>query len=333
MEQQEKPICQDYMPDYVHLYYVDRNDDFGNDHKLLQQCVEKNSLLPLNDKVFDFWDYPEGYYLDEIRKKMDADDLSSEFEENQDEIKDWLYEHDESDPVEDLLKNTSDQTFFYSLGIELDHGWHEAFMATPWRNQSCAMSAYKIRRALGIKKDSEDAKKILELCENSSYGGELRIYFESDVKDMISGEEYADGNGKKDWKAIRFKGYFSVAVWNNNEGSGDFVRVLLDKELPFIRENLQISDQAEDFDIERSCGLCGDWLRDCDKPEFSFEKTKRKSVKKSKAVSQEQEFQRIFDAGGCSVLDSNIDRHRDTYYRNDLPCGMYCPHCGKYWYD
>lgn len=333
MEQQEKPIWQRYMPDYVQLYYVDYRDSLDDNHKLLQQCVEKNSLMPLTEHVYDFWDYPEGEYLNDIEKKMESDGVYDEYVAHEDEIKDWLYDHDNSHPEDDLLQNTSTPTFFYSLGIELDHGWHTAFMANPWRNESCAMSAYKIRRALGIKKNTPEAKKILELCEESSYGGELRIYFETDVKDMVSGEEYGDANMKQDWQTIRFNGNFVVAVWNNCEGAGYYVRLELDKTLPFIRENLQISDQAEKYDIESACGLCGDWLRDCDTPGFSFDKIKRGGIKKSKAVEQEREFQRIYEAGGCSIADSNIERHRDTFYRNEIPCGMYCPHCGKTWLD
>lgn len=334
MEQRNKPVWQNYMPDYIELYYVNHNDDLDNRYDWLQQCVAENSLYSLDEKVLDLWDYPEGDYLDEIEKKMDADGLHDEFVAHEDEIKDWIWEHDKSTPVEDLLSHTTDPTFFYSLGIELDHGWHSDFMVQPWRNQSCAQSAYRIRQLLGIKKGTPEADKILELCEESTYGGELRIYFEEDVREVISGEPYFLASSKSDWEAIRFKGVFKVAVWDNTNGAGYYVDLPLDKEFPFIRKNLQISEKAEKWDIESACGLCGDWLRGNDVPDFSFEKPKKNSkVKISKAVAQEQKFQKLFAEGKCSPLDNNIERHRDVYYRNDVPCGMYCPHCGKVWYD
>ena len=333
MEQQNQPIWQKYMPEYVNLYYVNRDEDLNTHQATLQECVSKNHLYPLNDVVYDFWVYPEGEYLNEIEEKMDADGLHEEFVENEDEIKDWIYDHDESNPVDELLEHTSDQTFFYSLGIELDHGLHYGYMATPWRNQSCAQSAYRIRRALGIKKGSPEAAEILELCENSTYGGELRIYFESDIRDMISGDEWNYNEDKEGWRAIHFKGTFAVAVWDNTNGAGDYVKIHIDKELPFIRENLQISEVAEKYNIEYACGLCGDWLRDCDKPTFSCTRPKTNGAKKSKAVTQEQYFQRLYEQGKCSPLDNNISRHRDVYYRNEVPCANVCPHCGKEWLD
>lgn len=328
-----KEVWRNYMPDYIDLYYVGYGQNLNDSHELLQECVQKNCLQPLTERVYDWWDNPEGYYLDEIKEKMTEDGLYDEFVLHEDEMKDYLWENDESTPVENLLINTSKQTFFYSLGIELDHGWHEAFLTKPWQNQSCAQSACRIRQAFGIKKDAPEADKILELCEESTYGGELRIYFKANVQDMISGDPWTDGKDKKDWQTIKFKGRFIAAVWDNTNGAGYEVELDLDKEFPFIRENLQVSDVAEQYDIESACGMCGDWLRNCGTPSFSFEKKKSGSVKISKAIAQEQEFQRLFAEGKCSPLDNNSGRHRDVYYRNDFPCGMYCPHCGKIWYD
>lgn len=333
MEQQNQPVWQQYMPDHVNLYYVDYDSNLNKECDLLQQCVAKNCLIPLSERVYDFWDYPEEYYLNEIREKMEADDLEGKYEEYEDDIREWLLEHDKSNPEQELLDNTSSQTFFYSLGIELDHGYHTAFMASPWRNQSCAQSAYRIRQALGIKKGTPEADAIFELCENSSYGGELRIYFEADIREMISGNQWAGAKFKNDWKTIQFNGTFAIAVWDNCNGDGDYIKIDIDRKFPFIRENLQISEAAEKYNIEYACGLCDDWLRDCCAPQLSFDNTKRGSVKKSKAIAQEQKFQKLFDEGKCSPLDNNIERHRDVYYRTSIPCGHYCPHCGKTWLD
>lgn len=320
-----------YLPKNVNLYYVNYDSNLDEHHDILQKCVQANTLLPLDNVVNDFWDYPEGEYLSEIRQKMTHDGLNDEYWEHEDQIKEYLWENDESTPTEDLLRNTTYPKFFYSLGINLDHGWHEAFMTTLWRNKSCAQSAHRIRQALGIKKGTPEADAILELCENSSYGGELRIYFEASVNDMLSGDKWSEE--KSDWKTIHFKGKCAVAVWDNTNGAGDYVKIDIDKEFPFIRENLQISDVAEKYDIDSVCGLCGDWLDDCVKPEFSYTQKKAGKIKVSEAVKREQEFQRIYDAGGCGIDDSNMSRHRGVYYRNEVPCGWRCPNCGKVWYD
>lgn len=319
------PVWMAYMPKFVWLYCVGNDSSFDEYHNLLQRCIQDNSYAPLNENVFDYWDFPEGEYLDEIRRKMWEDGFLDEYEEAVDEIREYLWEHDESNPVEDLLNNTSYLHMFYSLGVSLDHGYNYGLMGT-WRNQSCAQSAYRIRQILGIKKGTPEDEKILELCENSTYGGELRIYFEAPINNLIT-------NGD-DWKSIKFKGTFRVAVWDNCNGSGDFVDLELDKEFPFIRENLQISDVAESYDIETVCGLCGDWLRDYDTPSFSDKKpSKLTRIKKSETLTKEQHFQKVFNEGRCSIDDTVMSRHRGVYYRNEYPCGWVCPNCGKVWYD
>ena len=323
-------VWRKYLPKMVQLYYVNYDDNLDNQHEVLQKCIESNNLYPLNDVVFDFWDYPESEYLAEIQRKMDEDGLGNEYHEHEDEIKDYLWEHDESTPVMDLLRNTTYPKFFYSLGIDLDHGWNCDFMAASRQNEAYAQSARRICQALGIKEDTPEVDAVLDLCINSPYGGELRIYFEASVVDMITDDKWDSEKG--DWKTIHFRGKCAVAVWDNTNGAGDFVKIEIDKEFPFVRENLQISDVAEKYDIDSSCGLCGDWLDDCVKPEFSYEK-KSGNVNVSEAVKREREFQRIFDAGGCSVGDSNLGRHHGVYYRNKIPCGWYCPNCGKIWYD
>lgn len=333
MEQNEKSVWQRYMPDYVELYCVDRSDDFRNHYDWLQQCIAENSLCSLDEKVIDLYDNPEGYYLDEIERRMDADGLYDEFVAHEDEIKDWIWEHDVSTPVETMFDNTLDPTCFYSLGVWLDHGEHSAFLAKPWQNRSYAQSACRIRQVLGIKKGTPEADRVLELCEESYYGGELRIYFEKDIRGLISGDAYYTADLKPDWKTICFHGVFKVAVWDNANGAGHCVDLPINKDFEFVRENLQISEQAEKWDVESSCGMCGDWLRGRDAPSFSLEKTKSTSVKVSESILQEKNFQKLFAEGGCSLLDNNMDRHRDVYYCNDVPCGMRCPHCGKMWLD
>lgn len=319
------PVWMAYMPKFVWLYCVGNNDNFDEHHELLQQCIQDNSYAPLDEKVFDYWDFPEGEYLDEIRHKMWEDGFLNEYEEAVDKIREYLWEHDESNPVEDLLNNTSWLHMFYSLGVELDHGYNYDLMGT-WRNQSCKQSAYRIRQVLGIKKGTPEDAKILELCENSTYGGELRIYFEADINQLIT-------NGD-DWKSIKFNGTFRVAVWDSGNGAGDFVDLEIDKEFPFIRENLQISDVAESYDIESVCGLCGDWLSDYNAPSFSDKKPSRLTrIKKSETLSKEQHFQKVFNEGGCSIDDTVMSRHRGVCYRNEYPCGWVCPNCGKVWYD
>lgn len=321
----ETKAWRDYVDDSYEIYYVDYLDNLDDHMDLLQECIDKNSLYPLDDKVYDFWDYPEGYYLQDIEKKMKADGLGDEFKNSIDEIRDWIWDHDESNPTEGLLRNTGDVNVFYSI-MEADCYWVEAPFMQPYMAENPNVTADKICKKLGIAKDSESYKKIVRVCENASYGGELRVYWTSDIESLLSGKE-------EDWKTIKLKGSFVVAVYNSNEGAGDYEIVELDTELPFIRANLKISD-TERYSIENCFGMSYDWCGDSDTPSFSFDKTNRQvSIKKSVINEREKHFEEVFKAGGCSVDDDNFGRHRDVYYRNDFPCGNVCPHCGHIWYD
>ena len=325
-----------YMPSSVHLYYVDYRDDLRDSVDLLQRCITNNDLYPLSENVYDFWDAPEKYYLDEIRAEMQRDDVEDLFDEYYDDIVDYLHDHDTSDPVDDLLRNTGDVTLYYDLGLELDCGWRTAFMCAPWQNESIASCAYKVRRKLGIKKDTPEAKKIEDILNNGGCGGSLRIYFKSGICDLISGQEYESGKDKKDFQQIHFKGKVALAVYNPNEGAGDFDYFDVDCTFPFLRDNLAIS-KTEKYHLESCFGMCGDWLDKCTQPQLSVEPLKKKrTIKKSPAAEmhkREAELDATFKAGGCTYGDMDIRRHRDVYYDNNIPCGQRCPHCGTFWID
>lgn len=324
-----------YMPKYVSLYYVDYDSNLDNSMDVLQKCLSENCLFPLSEHVLDWWDNPEEYYMDEIKKEMQKDGAEELFDEYFDEIRDYLYEHDDSTPVDDLLRNTSRISCYYSLGVEVD-GWHSAFMCTPWRGESEAKAAYKIRRRLGIEKGTPNAEKIDSIVANASYGGELRIYFNGDIPSLISGDEYCNAEDKKEFRQIRFNGKVALALYNPSEGSGDFEYIEIDKTFPFLRDNLIISE-SDRYSLEDCFGMCGDWLDKCVQPFLTIEPMKKKgAIKKSKmgdVIKREKELDAVFKAGGCTAGDMNMKRHRDVYYDNRVPCGSHCPHCGTFWID
>lgn len=328
-----------YMPSHVNLYYVDYRDDLRDHSELLQKCVDQNSLNPISEKVFNWWDYPEGDYINDIEGQMRKDGLEIS-EEDRDEIWDYLNEHDESCPVEDLIHNTGQVTCYYDLGLECDCGWHEAILAEPWMNEMPEDCAKKVCEMLGIDKGSDTAKKIKSVCLNATRGGYLRIYFPAYIDCLVSGERYEkywEASDKDDFQQIRFKGKFAVAVYNSCEGAGDYECIELDCTFPFLRDNLAIS-KTDKYSIESCFDMAGDWLCSCDTPDLSTEPLddKARAIEESSAGelrALEAEYEATFKAGGCTPGDMDIRRHRDVYYRNDFPCGHVCPHCGTFWID
>lgn len=83
---------QTYLPSYVNLYFVDYRDNLCESKDLLQKSVSSNSLDSIHEKVLEWWDYPEGEYLKEIRQKMEQDGTEELYEETEEEIRDWLCE-------------------------------------------------------------------------------------------------------------------------------------------------------------------------------------------------------------------------------------------------
>ena len=325
---------QKYMPQYVLLYYVDYNSNLDAHQNLLQECIEQNSLFPIAERIRDWWDYPEEIELDEIKKNMSLDNLLQEYEENEDNIRDWLYEHDTSTPVEDLLRNTGNISCFYSLGVEID-GYHEAFMTNPWRGETIS----KISCALNIPQGDPRQHLVESIVDNSYDGGELRLYFASNLNELISGNQYQESEAKQDFQQIQFKGNFAVSLYHSGVGSGDFEYIDLDIALPFLRSNLFVS-QVENYDLEDCFGLCGDWLDKHSYPLLLLEPITTSIItpksKNSLRISKDLEFDRVFISGGCTAGDMDIRRHRDISYNNNVHnvlCGNRCPHCGTFWVD
>lgn len=322
---------QKYVPKSVDLYFVNYDDDLKGQLQLLQECISKNNFYPLSEKVYDFWDFSESEYLSEIEREMAADNLEGEYRKHEDDIIEAIREADESDPIKDLLGNTGKVSMFYSVA-ECDCRWVEMPFIEPNMVECPDVTAKKVCKLLKIAEGSEQAQKVFSVCENASYGGELRIYFEANIEDMIAGDPY--GENKQDWKVIQFAGAFAVAVYNSNDGAGDFEYIDLEVELPFIRENLKVSE-TEKYSLENCFGMCSDWLDATDMPMFSFNEPQGDcpQIKRSLINECEKHFEEVFKNGGCSADDANYSRHRDVYYRNDFPCGNICPHCGRVWYD
>lgn len=334
MEAKNKPIWLKYMPDYVDLYYVDYRDDLCDHIKLLEEVIQKNNFYPFSETVYDWFDYPEGPYLDEIRNKMDADGLLEIYEENEEDIKQWLWDHDKSDPVKDLLRNTGPVTMFYSLGVEIGEAVYNGH-GYSYGCDSYSMATYKVRRALGITKGSSASRLIDSIVANSPYGGELKIYFEAEIGDLIAGDKYETAENKDDFKSIQFKGKHLVALHDSAGGSGDYEEIELDLSIPFSRDNLHVS-KIEKYSMENVCGHGWSWVGTNGNVLCSFGTSKRRPIKKSKTntrLSNEAQYNKTFKEGGCTFGDMDIHRHRDVYYDNGYPAGNRCPHCGTFWID
>lgn len=315
----------DYVPDRAYLYEVGQGENLDNSVKEIQECLSSNSLCPLTEMIYDWWDYPEGYYMDEIYREMESDGLEDEFREHQDEILELLRERDASTPVDDLLGASGPFPMFYSLGESFSDLWCYGKC-----DEAQALEDIDyICELLNIPKDSPQAKKIRTIRFESNYGGELRIYFHTDLQRMLTYDE------KNDFKAIRFKGKFMVALWDRSNGAGYEQEIELDLTVQFERSNLYHAEY-EKYDIISTCGLCRDAIPETDPEMLKEMPEETKEVKSStnpEYLAREAHLNEVFKSGKCTLGDMDMDRHRDIEYRNEIPCGWKCPHCGTFWID
>lgn len=329
-EQIEECDWRNYVTDSYDLYFVNYDDDLNHSFKELNQCVQKNEMYPLTEKLDEWWHCPESYALEQIRKQMESDGFEEEYEAHEDEIREWLWDHDNSDPIKDLLRNTTALAIYYDLGYQAD-GWHEAFLCNPWRNTTEKQEVANIRRILGIKKGSKEDKTLAEIVANASYGGNLRIYFPMD--DFYSMLTY---DNEHDFQTIRFDGVFPVGIINSVNGSGWYEEIEIHKDFPFKRENM-IFSKCDHYSLESIYGQYDNWAKNFPMPIFSKDKPsskrKLKESESAKELKRQAEDDATFRAGDCTFGDTDMSRHRDVYYDNNVPCGWHCPHCGQFWID
>lgn len=316
-----------YLPEYIDLFYVDYRENLDEHEDIQEKCIRSNSLESLYEKVYEWYEEQEREnmqeYLEQVRKDMESCDLQETFYECEENIRDLIYERNRSNPVKDLIRNSSVTNMFYSLGIEID-GYHTG---CPERGESVTMACYRIRRALRLKKGEFD-ELIEELVENATGGGELRIYFNAMFDSLLSRDR------EHDFKSIRFYGNVIVAIADSHEGSGYHVKIPLDLAFPFQRNNLFVDSQVHYSYANETCGMSNDWC-DSTRWETGFFPVNGKVHKSRMAEHQKQEaeYEMTFRNGQCTFGDMNYKRHRNVRYSNSYPAGCRCTDCGTFWID
>lgn len=242
----------DFVPATTYLYEAPDNLDRTRFADVLDEVLKSNADSPLWCKLvqygFDDW-HSLSQELDDILKAMTKEGLEDEFDEHADDIMELLRERDRSDLIGDTFSRMLPLNMFYELG-----GWYEQFPDhySPERiEQLVSEDVAHMCKALNLPEDCPQAETLRLIRHESPYGGKLRIYFRTDIRNMLCPERPFDA------PLISFKGVFSVAIWNPYCGSGYFEDMELDMITSFDRPRLSCAE-AEDCDIISSCGLIPD---------------------------------------------------------------------------
>src|SRR5690606_38335379 len=157
---------QEYLPESTSLYYVDYRDSLDDSLDELDRAIKEGSYEPIDDLIFDWDVWPNvKYYMDEIKSDLSKDfedeEVEQIMEEYDDEIRDWIYEKDNSTPIQDLLRNTRKRAILYDTGHEVDSNSYA------WTEEEMQEEIDGIKSALNITGDKHD-KAIKEMLYNAS---------------------------------------------------------------------------------------------------------------------------------------------------------------------
>jgi hypothetical protein len=175
-------------PKGVSLVYVDYNDSYEDPNTLqevIKQGYQENENWRWDSQSESIYEIIENY-----RKEIEADEISDETTQ---EMSDWLFDHDTSDPITQLLKNTGDKLFYIET---VDESYDDK------SNTSELIKKYS--------KSDEQKKEIKYVINEQFYSAPVSFYFYASPLSVFNAIH--DYKSKKDKpKYICIKGaYFST---------------------------------------------------------------------------------------------------------------------------
>lgn len=311
------------------LSYIDYDESLANNLTEVQEAIQKQDWQPL-DYLFDDWlwerqaesvSYVMEKLINDIASSFDVDMIKAEnfVDKWQDTIRDEIYERDDSTPLKDLIRHTSDPICFYDTGVEI---CGESPFKEDWEMEDDIKA---IKKALKIKTNDYDDKLELMIMQ-ASYGGLLVVYFRGDIQDMMN---------LKDKNIVTFKNPM-IAIVDHWNGSGDNTELIGHKfTLSFAPENIFLDKCIKYSYTYDVCGMIESW---CDCTMVTFGRDLRyKSLKEHSTLHEylerENKLNETFKAGKCTPMDMDYKRHRNQVYINSYPCGTKCLDCGTFWID
>lgn len=320
------------LPTKTTLHYVDYRESLDGMTDSIQIGLNSNDWSSLYQAIDEAY-IDDSYYIDEVKKELrndlekkydiDKDEAQEILDEYEDELRDEIYERDDSDVFKDLLQNTTAFIAHYDTGYEVPEGsWQ-------WSRRRVEYEKKQIKKHLGIHGINKWDDEIRKLIYNASYGGQINIYFELDLKEFMK-RENVEENG-----AINFTGVVWIGIVDHGNGSGD-VEDFHDINLKFAyNPNNVFLEESIKYNWTYSiAGMMRDW---CASTKVTFTEDKLESIPDSHStemIAKEKRFQEVYRNGGCSFDDADISRHRITPYFNEPPfCRNECFKCGRTWID
>lgn len=312
------------------LIYVDYRESLDDNLDKVAEAIRTQEWSPVDENIFEWYldnqDYNVDYILKELVQEVEKEFEISEgeahdlvFEEYFDEIREAIYDRDDSTPIDDLIRNSQDPVMFYDLGLDVD------FNIPFGTEEELKQTLKEIKKALKIKLSETKYDPDLLLMIEQGYCGKLVVYFTADIRDMMK---------LSDKTHVTFKNPM-VAIINTWNGSGDHTDLPGHSfTIPFNIENFFMDKEIKYSYTYEVCGMYSDWC-DCTSLVFSKKSGGEKKEKSELHIQAdyEKKCNETFKAGKCTPMDMDYKRHRNKTYINDSPCGTKCLDCGTFWID
>lgn len=321
------------LPNKTSLHFVDYNESLEERQESIQEAIHSGSYEPFDD-VYDCyheqeWQY-ERDYLKELRNKIiELTDIEKQkvkdfIEKYEDEFVEEIHERSEGDLIQDLLDNTKRIVAHFDTGYSMESGsWN-------WNERQIKAERNRIKKHLKIKTNDYDENLDL-MIEQASYGGQLLIYFIiKNPKEFIIWPDDRDGYAN----SFEFSD-IHIGIIDHCQGSGN-ITYLKNHKVSFEAnfENIFLEKCIKYNWTYSIAGMVTNW---CDSTNVEFSKKKmRKKIEKSPTavlLEREKRYNETFRKGSCTYGDMDINRHRNTPYSNNYPCGNRCTDCGTFWID
>lgn len=314
------------------IYYVDRNDDMS--HLSWDEWLELIRNGYLDWDITENWDANITYIVDEAYEALGLEDRDDEIH---DYIIDLIYEHCSNDPMPQLLRNTRDQDIIHVLwdltDVELPPEVEDAVMYGEY-------DLYTFRAGILLGRTLEDMLAMFVSEDDKEWRKYYSIYNEAFgytklcVAYRISADDIPTlhtkfTNGDK----VLLK-WGDVGIINNSEWSGwmDTNKFAIDPVFTFdINQCYHDKSMWRYWYYDEVCwGEANDWHL------ILVEKTEVPLVTEDPLAAMriiEAEYEATYRAWGCTFGDTKYDRHRNSKYINEYPCGTHCMDCWQFWID
>jgi tetratricopeptide (TPR) repeat protein len=252
------------------LFYADYRDNLDENMEEIEKCIRSQEWDVLYESIDEWVSETCMYSLDYVYKEL-VREISREYDCNTDEaeevldqywyeIRDEIYDRDDSTPIDDLLRNTRDVVMFYDTGIEIYNG-----CLSPQEDVEDMIK--EIKRALKIKISDKTYDDRLDMMVRQGDCGRLVIYFNADIKDMMN---------LKDKNVVTFSNP-SIALADTWNGAGDDCELSGHKfTIPFDLQQFYIDKLIRYNYTYAVCGMNSNW---CEQTGVNFSKKRVKKVK------------------------------------------------------